>query len=234
MQSRAQSVEESEPKSKTSPANSGRSGDYYSTLYVPTRTALWWLYNLLGGVSIHGAENIPAVGPAIIAPNHYSDADPPLIAITNQRRPVTIMAKDSLFEPPVFGPYIKHLGAFPVKRGQADRQALRMAMDRLEQGRLLLIFPEGQRGDGIALQEPQRGLGLIAMKTGAPVIPAFIYGTDKMLPKGGKVRRAKVGVIYGEPILPKSFSGKSAGDDLGAAVMAKIAAMKSAHHQSKP
>src|SRR5665213_938282 len=107
-------------------------GDIYSTLYVPTRTALWWIYNLLGGVSIEGKENIPATGPAIIAPNHSSDADPPLIAITNKRRPVTIMAKDSLFKAPIFGAYIRHLGAFPVRRGIADRNALRMAIERLE------------------------------------------------------------------------------------------------------
>jgi 1-acyl-sn-glycerol-3-phosphate acyltransferase len=215
--------------SAPSGAKSPPTGDYFSTFYVPTRTALWWLYNLLGGVSIAGAENIPKTGPAIIAPNHYSDADPPLIAITNQRRPVTIMAKESLFKPPVFGPYIAHLGAFPVKRGLADRNALRLAIDRLENGRLLLLFPEGQRGDGVNLQPPQRGLGMIAMKTGAPVIPTYIYGTTKMLPKGGGLHRAKVGVVYSEPILPQSFSGKGAGDSLAAVVMAKIAEMKATH-----
>jgi 1-acyl-sn-glycerol-3-phosphate acyltransferase len=139
------------------------------------------------------------------------------------------MAKESLFKPAVFGPYIAHLGAFPVNRGQADRKALRMAIDRLENGRLLLIFPEGQRGDGINLQPAQRGLGLIATKTGVPVIPTLIYGTNKMLPKGGGLHRAKVGVKYGEQILPSSFSGKTAGDDLSSAVMAKITEMKAEH-----
>src|ERR1700722_12538817 len=95
----ADKIETPPTKSKNRPT-----GDFYSTLYVPTRTALWWIYNLLGGVTIEGVENIPASGPAIIAPNHASDADPPLIAITNKRRPVTIMAKESLFKPAVFGP----------------------------------------------------------------------------------------------------------------------------------
>lgn len=222
-------IEKQEPapvKGKSTPT-----GDYYSALYVPTRTALWWIYNLNGGVTIQGSENIPKSGAVIIAPNHMSDADPPLIAITCRPRPVTIMAKDSLFKIPVLGPYITHLGAFPVNRGQADRNALRMAMDRLDNGRLLLIFLEGQRGDGINLQPPQRGLGLIATKSGAPVIPAFIYGTNTMLPKGGKPHRAKVGVIYAEPIYPQSFSGRSASDDLTAAVMAKIAEMKAEHER---
>jgi 1-acyl-sn-glycerol-3-phosphate acyltransferase len=201
-------------------------GDVYPLLYVFTRTVLWWLYNFNGGVTIEGAENVPASGGAIIAPNHVSHTDPPLIAITN-RRPVTIMAKDDLFKIPVLGPYIDHLGTFPVKRGTADRVALRMALDRLAAGRLVLIFPEGTRGDGITLQPPERGMGLIAMKSGAPVIPTCIHGTDIMMPRGHSgIRRAKVGVTYGKPILPQSFSGRTAGDDLAKAVMEAVDAMR--------
>ena len=203
-----------------------RHGDHFPLLYKLTRSAIYGMYSLNGGVSVQGGENIPQSGAAIIAPNHVSHTDPPLIAITN-RRPVTIMAKEELFKVPVMGPYITHLGMFSVKRGAADRAALRMALDRLAAGRLLVIFPEGTRGDGISLQEPERGLGLIAMKSGAPVIPAYVHGTAKMLPRGaGKIQRAHVGVIYGKPILPQDFSGRTAGDDLTTAVMAAIAALR--------
>lgn len=203
-----------------------RVGDVYPLLYVFTRTVLWWLYNLNGGVTAKGRENVPVSGPAIIAANHIAHTDPPLIAITN-KRPVTIMAKEELFKVPVLGPYIDHLGMFSVKRGTADRVALRMALDRLAQGRVVVIFPEGTRGDGITLQPPERGMGLIAVKSGAPVIPTCIYGTEKMMTKGkAGIHRAKVGVTYGAPILPQSFSGRTAGDDLSAAVMAAIEEMR--------
>lgn len=205
---------------------STRQGDVYPLLYVFTRTALWWLYALAGGVTVEGREHIPATGPAIIAPNHISHTDPPLIAISN-RRPVTIMAKEELFKIPILGPYIDHLGTFPVRRGAADRAALRMTLDRLAQGRLVLIFPEGTRGDGITLQQPERGMGMIAIKSGAPVVPAAVWGTNRMMPRGKSgIRRAKVGVIYGKPIHPQDFSGKTAGDDLAKAVMAGIEELK--------
>ena len=201
-------------------------GDIYPPIYVPTRTVLWWLYSLNGGVTIEGAENIPTHGPAIIAPNHVSHTDPPLIAITNKRRPVTIMAKEELFHIPVIGPYIRALGMFPVNRGSADRAALKVALDALANGRLLVIFPEGTRGDGVTLQEPERGLGLMAMKSGAPVIPAYIHGTSKMMPRGGKIHRARVGMVYGKPILPQDYTGKGAGDQLATDVMNSIAALR--------
>ena len=205
-----------------------RQGDFYPLLYVFSRTALWWMFCLNGGVTIEGAENVPRSGAAIIAANHSSHTDPPLIAATN-RRPVTIMGKEELFRVPILGPYIRHLGTFPVKRGTADRVALRMAIDRLAAGRLVLMFPEGTRGDGVNLQSPERGMGLIAVKSGAPVIPTYIHGTSKMMPRGQSgFHRAKGGVVYGKPVDPKHFSGKTAGEEIGAAVMAAIEAMRDA------
>ncbi len=125
------------PDPKPSPT-----GDVYPPIYVPTRTVLWWLYNLNGGVTIRGSgEHSRLTARRFIAPNHASHTDPPLIAITNQRRPVTIMAKEELFHIPVIGPYIRALGMFPVNRGSADRAALKIALDALANGRLLVIFP---------------------------------------------------------------------------------------------
>ncbi len=206
----------------------GKPGDFFPLLYKGTRAALRFIYTVNGGITVIGHENIPLTGPAIIAPNHVSMADPPLIAVA-LKRPVTIMAKEELFKVPVIGPYITHLGAFSVTRGTADRVALRMALNHLALGRLLLIFPEGTRGDGLTLQEPERGLGMLARMSGAPVIPTFISGTSTMLPRGkAGIYRAHVGVQFGKQIDPKEFTGKGAGDELAKRVMEKIEEMRPA------
>ena len=176
----------------------------------------------MGGFRIEGAEHIPKEGPVIIAPNHVSMVDPPLIALAVPRT-VKIMAKNELFRVPVLGPLIAHLGAFPVHRGMPDRTALRRAIELLDQGWPVVIFPEGTRGDGKTLGPLEKGVLLIASKTGAPIVPTYISGTYHMLPRGAKkMRRSRVHVRFGPAIDPASF-GK--GDDLGQAIMSAIAAL---------
>ena len=101
---------------------------------------------LLGGITVRGQENIPARGPVFLAVNHRAYMDPPYLSMVTKRQ-LHLMAKEELFKIPVFGPYIKALGAFPVKRGAADRGAIRQAMDELKAGHVLGIFPEGTRAD---------------------------------------------------------------------------------------
>jgi len=180
-------------------------------------------FTLMGGYRVEGRENIPAEGPVIIAPNHVSMVDPPLIAIAFPRT-IKIMAKIELFKVPILGPLISHLAAFPVHRGQPDRAALRRAIEYLDEGWPVLIFPEGTRGDGAGLGALEKGVLLIANKTGAPIMPAYISGTFHMLPRGAKrMRRSRVKVRFGPPLDPKSY-GKS--EELGAAIMGSIAALK--------
>lgn len=128
---------------------------------------------------IVGIENIPANGAAIIAANHISNWDPPLIG-TAIPRPMHFMAKEELFKNAVLKRVISALGAFPVKRGAADRNAIRTAIHLLEGGNVLGLFPEGTRSKNGMLGEPEQGLAMIAIKTGAPVIPAAIFGTNKV------------------------------------------------------
>ncbi|GIV02731.1 MAG: hypothetical protein KatS3mg015_1561 [Fimbriimonadales bacterium] len=172
-------------------------GDWF---YRFTRSFVRYLIlTPLGGFRVEGLENVPKTGPLIVAPNHVSFADPPAIACA-MHRPVRFMAQAGLFKPPVFGPTIRRLGAFPVHRGEADKAAIRHALDLLSEGWALLVFPEGRRGDGKRLSPANRGVELLAKRSGAPVLPAGILGTARWLPKGAKLPRpTRITVRFGEP-----------------------------------
>ncbi len=110
------------------------------------------------------------------------------------------MAKEELFKVPVLGPIIRSLGAFKVRRGEGDTESIRRALSLLEEGRALLVFPEGSRGDGKSLQPVNRGVTMLAKRSKAQVVPVGIVGTHVVLPKGqSKPRRHLMKVIYGEP-----------------------------------
>lgn len=151
-------------------------------------------------IKVSGAENIPKSGGFILASNHLSYLDPAVLAIACPRE-VNFMAKKELFNIPFLSNLISALGAFPVKRNTADISALKEAMKRVNAGNGLLVFPEGSRKEGATDLEPQAGVGFIAAKLNAFVIPAFISGTDIALPKGSKfIKPAKVSVTFGEQI----------------------------------
>lgn len=110
------------------------------------------------------------------------------------------MAKEELFSHRIFGGLIRSLGAFPVKRGEGDTEAIRVAIKCLENGEAVLMFPEGTRGDGITMNPINRGVGMIAKKTGAPVLPVGVVGTNRAWPRGAKkLRRSKIILAYGKP-----------------------------------
>jgi 1-acyl-sn-glycerol-3-phosphate acyltransferase len=108
------------------------------------------------------------------------------------------MAKSELFKG-IFGWGIRSTGAFPVRRGENDTEAIRKAIELLNDGQVLLLFPEGERGDGMKLGPINRGIAMLAKRTGAPIIPTAIVGTHAMLPRGGKrAKRGHVTVAFGE------------------------------------
>lgn len=171
----------------------------------PTRTyrTTWRLVRMLvplfGGVTVRGAENIPEEGPVILASNHAGYMDPPYLSQIMDRQ-LHMMAKEELFKVPVLGRYIRALAAFPVKRGTADRAALREAAARLKQGHVLGIFPEGTRSPDGTLGQAEKGFALLARQTGAPIVPVAIEGTNAILPKGVKwPRRHHVQITIGPP-----------------------------------
>ena len=178
---------------------------------------------------VEGQEFIPRTGPAILAANHVSYIDPVIIWIA-VGRPIRFMAKKELFRSPLFGWLIRKCGAFPVNRNRIDLQAFKRAISLLEAGEIVTIFPEGTRGDGVDLRPAKPGIGLIAARTGVPVIPAFHRGAEKVLPKGAWLPRPyRITVKFG---MPCRIAGEEAGKAQDQAVifsqtiMEKIAALK--------
>jgi 1-acyl-sn-glycerol-3-phosphate acyltransferase len=165
--------------------------------------AVWLLARLLLHTLFRGrftgAGNVPKEGPVILASNHLSLLDPPVVAI-GVWRPCSFMAKEELFRNRLFGWFIGRLGAFPVKRGSGDRAALKHSFEALEAGKALVMFPEGTRSETGELQEPELGVGMIACRSGAPVVPAYVRGTNRVMPKGGGLRLARITVAYGAPL----------------------------------
>jgi 1-acyl-sn-glycerol-3-phosphate acyltransferase len=146
-----------------------------------------------------GRVHIPRSGPAILAANHRSFFDPFLIG-TMTRRPLYYVAKRELFEMnPLISWLLSALGAFPVSRGQGDQETIRTAKELLARGELVLIFPEGHRIRPGALGAPRRGVGRLALETGAPVIPVSVIGTDEVR-RGWVLRPRKVRVRAGQPL----------------------------------
>lgn len=187
------------------------------------RSVRWLVRNAifqpLGGFRVEGLENVPRTGPLIVAANHVSFADPPAVGCA-MPRPVRFMAQAGLFRPPLFGPLIRKLGAFPVHRGEADKAAIRRALELLEEGWALLIFPEGTRGDGERLGEANRGVELLAKRSGAPILPVGIVGTQRWLPKGAKVPRpTRITVRFGKPF------AWSESEDFRSDLMSRISAL---------
>ncbi|HYM71038.1 MAG TPA: lysophospholipid acyltransferase family protein, partial [bacterium] len=149
------------------------------------RVVLRWWFRF----RVDGREHEPATGPLIVVSNHRSDLDP-LVVGSALRRRVTFMAKQELFRVPVLRWWIAACGAFPVRRGAADRQALRTALKILADGGVLVMFPEGTRAIGRELRPPEPGAALLALRSGAALLPVALTGTDEVLPRGAhRLRR---------------------------------------------
>ena len=175
---------------------------------------------------VYGRENIPKEGAVILAANHASNIDPPLMASLIER-PVSYMAKIELFENPIFGAAIRRCHAFPVKRGASDRGAIKAAVTVLKEGHMLGLFPEGTRSKTGELQKAEAGIALIASMTGAPIVPVAILNSHRIFANGGLLPQLRI--MYGAPI---SFQGdrksKEALDAFSAEIMAHIARMRDA------
>ena len=179
-------------------------------LYAIGRNSFWLLAKLFGRLRVHGREHVPKTGGVLLAANHSSYADPPLVGVGAPRQ-IHYMAKSELFQVPVLGPLIARVGAFPVRRGTADRQALRLANDLLTAGEAVVIFYEGGRSPDGRLLPPELGPAMIALKAGVPVVPTAIINADVMLPPKGKgLHVTHVQVIYGEPLTFPHLAGKTA------------------------
>lgn len=144
-------------------------------------------------------ENVPAEGPVILAPNHFSAMDHWFGGIMLRRR-VRFMAKSQLFHGPVLEFILAHAGAFPVRRGQGDEEAIITALEILGNGGMLVIYPEGGRSrTGRMGQSARPGIGRLALEAGAPVVPVAIHGSERAR-NWKRLQFPAVTVRYGEPM----------------------------------
>jgi 1-acyl-sn-glycerol-3-phosphate acyltransferase len=149
------------------------------------------VFRLVYRMRVEGTGNIPAEGGVIICGNHFHAFDPMVVGITMPRR-VSFMAKQELFENPVIGWVLRGLAAFPVKRGQPDRAALKRSIEVLESGGCFGIFPEGTRNKSGKLGKAEPGSAYLALKSGAPVVPVAVTATYRLF--------SEVVVRYGPPV----------------------------------
>ncbi len=207
-------------------------------LYKPYQTprVIWGLISfavriigfLTMRVHLRGRYNIPRRGPYIIAANHLSWIDIPIIPAYALAQ-VVYMAKEEAFHSKL-GWLVRFLGGFPVKRGEADRQAMRTADEVLKKQKVLAIFPEGTRSKTHTMAKAHAGLGMIALRAGVPVLPVAIWGSEHGLKKFG----AQVTICYGEPVVFKPKGAKVTREEIESAteeVMRRIAAMLPARYR---
>lgn len=200
-------------------------------LYALVKLVAFALMRLLFRLETRDPGRVPAAGPALLVSNHSSLLDAPLIGSASRRR-LAFLAKAELFRIPVFGALLRRLGARPLRREGSDPAAMRTALRALEEGGALLVFPEGTRGPEGVLRPARAGAGMLAVVSGAPVVPVYVSGSGRAWPKGARLPRpAKVTVTFGQPL---RFEAKRGGDrreqyeTASRAMMAAIARLKDA------
>jgi 1-acyl-sn-glycerol-3-phosphate acyltransferase len=142
------------------------------------------IYHLLFRGRTAGSTNVPREGAVVVVANHGSHLDPPLLGHAIGR-PVAFMAKAELFRVPLLGPIIRACGAYPVERGAGDREAIRIATDRLLQGWATGVFLDGTRQADGRVNTPQPGAALLAARAGVPLLPVAIINSHRALGTGG-------------------------------------------------
>jgi glycerol-3-phosphate dehydrogenase (NAD(P)+) len=168
-------------------------------VYRVSRALLQVVAHLYWRLRRIGLEHVPAEGPVLFVCNHRSIVDPFIIGLCS-RRPVYYVAKEEIFRNRLLGWYVSSLGAFPVRRGQADADMIETAKAILRRGEPVLMFPEGTRTRPGPLGTPKRGVGRLALETGATVVPVAMIGTEAIR-KGWRIRPKKIRVRIGSPLI---------------------------------
>jgi 1-acyl-sn-glycerol-3-phosphate acyltransferase len=187
-----------------------------------------WIARAFFALRVDGLEHVPQTGPAILAPNHVSYVDPVLVGISIRRR-AHFMAKKELFRNPLVGWILRGVQAYPVTRERVDPSTLKRTLALLAHGHVVLMFPEGTRGDGRTLGLAKPGIAIVAARSGVPVVPVFHWGAEQVLPRGSRrVRWAPLRVRFGPPL---RFAGDARADReaveaFGRQLMEAIAALR--------
>jgi 1-acyl-sn-glycerol-3-phosphate acyltransferase len=179
-------------------------------LYRVVRALVVGICRLMFRETFEGTENVPSDRPFVLAPVHRSFLDFALVAGVTRRR-MRYMGKAELWKFPLGGRFLEALGAFPVHRGAADREALNTSIAVVEGGEPLVLFPEGTRQRGAVIEPLFEGAAYVAARTGVPIVPVGIGGSERAMQKGKRLPRpVKVHVVVGTPIEPpaRSESGR--------------------------
>lgn len=177
-------------------------------LYNITRILVAIYFTLYHRLTVSGKDKICKDGPVIFAPNHASYLDPPVVGIAVYPRRMKFVAWDKLFSFPLFGAFLRAMGSVPVSPENKNSSAalLKMVIGFLSEGNDVFICPEGHRTEDGNLQPLEGGVAILAMKTGAPIIPTWVGGTYRAFSRTMKFPRPrKVTVTFGDPIDPKNL-----------------------------
>lgn len=202
-------------------------------LYWISHAVVRSLFDQLLIGEVEGLENIPRRGACILAANHCSHLDPPLTGCRILRR-LTFFARKTLWKPGIAAWWLDGVGTIPVDRdGESDVSALKRTLLTLQQGGLLTLFPEGTRSPDGSLQEPKPGIGLIAARSQAMVIPCRIFNSHLVLSRKSKLPnlRTRIHIVYGQPIPPSQYdpgreAGKQRYQTIARRIMDRIAQLK--------
>jgi 1-acyl-sn-glycerol-3-phosphate acyltransferase len=170
-------------------------------LYHVVRTAVTLFARLFWRLEIVGKEHVPRTGPFILAPVHRSNVDTPLVATVTKRR-LRYMGKDAMWKYGWSAWFFTSMGGFPVHRGTADREAMRLCAEVLAGGEPLVMFPEGTRQSGPLVTEVLDGVAFVALRNGTTIVPVGIGGSERAMPAGARmIRPVKLTMVIGEPIV---------------------------------
>ncbi len=179
-------------------------------LYFVVRNLLVGFSRVFWRLTVEGREHVPSTGPFILSAVHRSNIDTPLVAACT-RRWMHFFGKQEMWKYKASAALFNGLGGIPVNRGAPDREALRRCIAVLRDGDPLVIFPEGTRRSGPVIEELFEGVAYVAVKTGAPIIPVGIGGSEPAMPKGSKfLKPVKIHLVIGPPIHPEASDGSKA------------------------
>ena len=207
-----------------------REGLFKQPLYWLSRGFVYFCLLLKYRLRVSGREHVPAKGGAVIAANHCSYLDPPVMAGCSNRRIVHFMARDTLFSNPVARWFFPRVGVIALDRTKGDLGALKKAIATLKEGQVIGLFPEGTRSPDGQMREAKGGIGFLIAKGNVPVVPLYISGTHAAFPKGAdKLRPGRLVARFGPPISPEeiraAMPAKNDYEAVGALVMSRIRAL---------
>lgn len=185
---------------------------------------------IFNGLHVEGLDRVPRRGPVLVVGNHIASLDPPLTGALIKRFDVYYMAKSEYFEKRLQRWIFKAYNAFPVVRHSPDRNSLKQALRVLRDGHVLMMYPEGTRSEDLQVHRPYAGAGFLARKSGAPIVPVAVWGSEGVLPKGASWPRhdSDVHIVFGDPFqLPERNADGTPMDHQQSAdyMMARVAAM---------